>query len=274
MKFTTKYRQEFTQWLNSETEMQRLGLSDTFEWQWFVTMTSKDTMTKNGARLAMTRFLGQYLLESQTEEIQCFWVAEPHGQGKEGYHMHALLQTKWPVPKERRRELNLALMLDDIYQRAMGVYVESVDFNGKTKYTDRFGRETNKHRFRAEAYAKTRGEYCAKYITKEEDVLWEFARVTLTEVERTAKPQDFLWESAQAEDKVDAKGNFCKKTAREYTRNLKHSLNLAMGEKTIKLKNAVSLSEQNYISYSKLRATKTSLEVECTLKSNRGNIFY
>jgi hypothetical protein len=93
-------------------------------------------------------------------------------------------------------------------------------------------------------------------------------------VERTAKPQDFLWESAQVEDKVDAKGNFCKKTAREYTRNLKHSLNLAMGEKTIKLKNAVSLSEQNYISYSKLRASKTTLEVDCTLKSNRSNIFY
>jgi len=274
MKFTTKYRQEFTQWLNSETEMQKLGLSDSFEWQWFVTMTSKDVMTKNGARLAMTRFLGQYLLESQTSEIQCFWVAEPHGQGKEGYHMHALLQTKWPVPKERKRELNLALMLDDIYQRAMGVYVESVDFNGKTTYTDRFGRETRKHRFRAEAYAKTRGEYCAKYITKEEDVLWEFARVTLTDVERTAKPNDFYEEDSQEQDEVDVKGNFCKKTARERTRRLKHSLNLAMGEKTIKLKNAVSLSEQNYISYSKLRASKTSLELDCTLKSNITNIFH
>lgn len=274
MKFTTKYRQEFTQWLNSETEMQRLGLSDTFEWQWFVTMTSKDVMTKNGARLAMTRFLGQYLLESQTSEIQCFWVAEPHGQGKEGYHMHALLQTKWPVPKERKRELNLALMLDDIYQRAMGVYVESVDFNGKTTYTDRFGRETRKHRFRAEAYAKTRGEYCAKYITKEEDVLWEFARVTLTDVERTAKPNDFYQEENQEQEKLDVKGNFCKKTARERTRRLKHSLNLAMGEKTIKLKNAVSLSEQNYISYSKLRASKTTLELDCTLKSNITNIFH
>ena len=63
----TRYKQQFINWLNSETEMQKLGLSDVFEWQWFITMTSKDTMTKNGARLAMTRFLAMYLQESKTD---------------------------------------------------------------------------------------------------------------------------------------------------------------------------------------------------------------
>ena len=127
---TTKYQQNFLQWLNSETESQQLGLSNVFDWQWFITMTSKDTMTKNGARLMMTRFLGMYLNETKTAEVQCFWVAEPHNLGKDGYHVHVLLQTKWKVPDNKRSELNLALMLDDIYQRAMGVRPAGLDYSG------------------------------------------------------------------------------------------------------------------------------------------------
>ena len=131
---TTKYQQNFLQWLNSETESQKLGLSNVFDWQWFITMTSKDTMTKNGARLMMTRFLGMYLNETKTDDVQCFWVAEPHNLGKDGYHVHALLQTKWKVPNNKRSELNLALMLDDIYQRAMGVTPAGLDYKGNMRY--------------------------------------------------------------------------------------------------------------------------------------------
>lgn len=272
MDITTKYKQEFTNWLNSEAEMQKLGLSDVFDWQWFITMTSKDTMTKNGARLAMTRFLGQYLLESKTAEVQCFWVAEPHSQGKEGYHIHALLQTKWPVPKQRKRELQLALMLDDIYQRAMGVYVAGETSEGRTRYVDRFGNETNKHRFRAESYAKERGEYCAKYITKGEGVLWEFARVTQSELDRLEN-ESYLWESGEVTER-DKKGNYCKKSARQATRERKRALSIAMGEKQIRLRSELATSHENYIKFAKLRASKHALEVEGMVLPTSSMIYY
>lgn len=253
----TKYDREFINWLNSESEAQKLGLSDSFDWQWFITLTSKDTMTLNGARLAMTRFLGLYLTETKTDEVQCLWVAEPHNQGKNGYHVHALLQTRWPVPTERQRELQLALMLDDVYQRAMGLSPWHLGNN--TQYLDKFGRNTNKHRFRAERYCKARGEYCVKYITKESDVLWEFARVTSQELAVTANTE---YGHIDDDSPKDCKGNWEKKVARLRTKELKRANELRKGEKMIYLNSLTRQAELNWAKFAKLRTNNDSLETE------------
>lgn len=258
---TTKYQQNFVQWLSNEAEMQKLGLSKVFNWQWFITMTSKDTMTKNGARLAMTRFLGLYLQETKTSEVQCFWVAEPHNQGKNGYHIHAILETKWPVPQERKRELQLALMLDDIYQRAMGLTCIPIGKDGKSQYFDKWGRDTSKHRFRAESYSKARAAYCAKYITKGA-ALWEFARVTQQELQVTA--QDELWNEAGDKSEKDCAGNWNKKTARLRTKEQIRARSFRKGEKLISLRELLGEAEYNYAKFAKLRA-KSPGELEITM---------
>lgn len=260
---STKYQQNFVQWLNNEAEMQRLGLSKVFNWQWFITMTSKDTMTKNGARLAMTRFLGLYLQETKTSEVQCFWVAEPHNQGKNGYHIHAILETKWPVPEERKRELQLALMLDDIYQRAMGVTPIEIGVDGKPMYLDKWGRETAKHRFRAERYSNARGAYCAKYITKSA-ALWEFARVTQHEMQVAA--QDELWISSPEDNhERDCKGNWNKKTARLRTKEYIRANEFRKGEKILSLRELLGEAEYNYAKFAKLRTKQSPGELEITM---------
>ena len=263
----TRYKQQFINWLNSETEMQKLGLSDVFNWQWFITMTSKDTMTKNGARLAMTRFLAMYLQESKTEEVQCFWVAEPHNQGKDGYHIHALLQTQWPTPPEKGRQKNLALMLDDIYQRAMGVVPIGINYEGKMQYTDKWHRPTTKHRFRAESYARARGEYCAKYILKD-TALWEFARVTQSR--RASDSVDVLDQFDPENPQRDCKGNWDKKAARLRTRELSRALALKKGEDIVSLKKLVGRSETNFAIFSKLRATKHELDITMHFRPSNG----
>ena len=266
---TTKYKKEFVNWLNNEAEMQKLGLSDLFEWQWFITMTSKDTMTKNGARLAMTRFLGLYLYESKTEDVQCLWVTEPHNQGKNGYHIHALLQTRWPVPQERRRELQLALMLDDIYQRAMGLSPVH-GYNG-TEYLGRDGKNTNKHRFRAEPYSKARGAYCVKYITKEPDMLWEFAHVRINEIKSTQP--DFLGE-LDGEHLKDAKGNWDKKWARMRTQAIKRANELRSGENIVRLNQLNGRAHLNWAKFAKMRASENELELEHYFKPRKGVLVF
>lgn len=266
----TTYKQNFLQWLNNEHECQKLALSDTFDWQWFITMTSKDTMTRNGARLAMNRFLALYLQESKTDEVQCLWVAEPHNQGKNGYHIHALLQTKWPVPKERARELNLALMLDDIYQRAMGL--SPYLMTKETKYLDKQGKFTQKHRFRAERYSKARGKYCIKYITKERDCDWEFARVTQACLDVTSAT-DFT-SNSDLEDPKDLKGNWEKKHARMRTKALKRAMELRKGERIYQLNSLVRQAELNWAKFSKLRSSSYELETEYTFTPSKGVIVF
>lgn len=263
---TTKYKQEFTGWLNNEAEMQKLGLSKVFNWQWFITMTSKDVMTKNGARLAMTRFLGLYLQETKTEEVTCFWVAEPHNQGKTGYHIHAILETKWPVPKERARELQLALMLDDIYQRAMGVSPGPIDSEGKTQYFDKFGRMTNKHRFRAEPYSNARGAYCAKYITKGA-ILWEFARVTQSEARVTAT---FDEEGTLENLDKDCKGNWNKKKARLRTKELIRAMSFRKGHDLLHLSDLIRGADLNFAKFAKFRANKREIEITMAFEPKAG----
>ena len=269
---STKYQQNFVQWLNSEAEMQKLGLSEVFNWQWFITMTSKDTMTKNGARLAMTRFLGLYLQETKTSEVQCFWVAEPHNQGKNGYHIHAILETKWPMPKEKSKEFNLALMLDDIYQRAMGITVIPIGEGGKSQYFDKWARPTSKHRFRAEVYTNERGSYCAKYITKGA-ALWEFARVTQQELQVTA--QNELWkEEPKTSDEVDCKGNWNKKVARLRTREQIKALSIRKGEKIISLRELLGECDYNYAKFAKLRSRPGELEITMHFEPKPGIKIY
>jgi len=257
----TKYQQNFVQWLNNEAEMQKLGLSNVFNWQWFITMTSKDTMTKNGARLAMTRFLGLYLQETKTSDVQCFWVAEPHNQGKNGYHIHAILETKWPVPQDRKRELQLALMLDDIYQRAMGVTPIQVA-NGGPMYLDKWGVETQKHRFRAERYSNARGAYCAKYITKGA-ALWEFARVTQKELQVTA--HDELWKETGDMSEKDCAGNWNKKVARLRTKEHIRALQFRKGENILSLRELLGECDYNYAKFAKLRVKQEPAELEMTM---------
>ena len=268
-KLTTQYDKEFVQWLNSESEAQKLGLSDVFNWQWFITLTSKDTMTKNGARLAMTRFLGLYLKESKTDEVTCLWVAEPHNQGKKGYHVHALLQTRWPVPQSKERAHNVALMLDDIYQRAMGLSPWQMDKS--TMYLDKFGNITNKHRFRADVYSKARGEYCVKYITKADEVLWEFARVTSDEIAVTG--QEF-YGSIDDDSLKDCKGNWEKKSARLQTKALKKANELRKGEKLIYLNQLRNQAELNWAKFSKLRASKNQLITEHVFQAKPGVLVF
>ena len=256
---TTKYQRNFRDWLNNETAVQKLGLSNVFEWQWFITMTSKDTMTKNGARLMMTRLLGMYLNETKTAEVQCFWVAEPHNQGKDGYHVHALLQTMWPVPEAKHRELQLALMLDDIYQRAMGVTPIGIGYNGQQRYIDKWGNPTSKHRFRAERYAKARGEYCAKYVTKGAS-LWEFARITQDEVQVIA--QQFEEEGRPVDStERDCKGNWNKKLARQRTRDIIRANSFRKGEVLISLRELLGEADLNFAKFSKFRSSSDSLEI-------------
>ena len=264
---TTKYQRNFTQWLNNETEVQKLGLSNVFEWQWFITMTSKDTMTKNGARLMMTRFLGMYLNETKTAEVQCFWVAEPHNQGKDGYHVHALLQTTWPVPADNKRALQLALMLDDIYQRAMGVTPVGIGYNGVMRYIDKWGAQTNKHRFRAERYAKARGEYCAKYVTKGAS-LWEFARVTQKELQVTA--QRFEMEGISEMTERDCSGNWNKKLARKQTRDFLRVNSFRKGDALLSLKNLRGENDLNLAKFSKFRSSKEHLEIGMCFEPKSG----
>jgi hypothetical protein len=262
---STKYQKEFVNWLNNETLAQQLGMSDVFNWQWFITMTSKDTMTKNGARLAMTRFLGLYLKESKTDEVTCFWVAEPHAQGKNGYHIHALLQTKWPTPQEKSRSLQVALMLDDIYQRAMSVTPGPIDIEGRTTYYDKWGKITSKHRFRAEPYSNARGAYCAKYITKG-FADWEFARVSQSETQEIG--QLFTEGDPVDNHERDCKGNWNKKLARQRTSQLKRSLELQKGEKIISLRKLLQQSEYNYVKLSKFRHSKDCLELTHIYEDN------
>lgn len=268
----TKYQKEFTQWLNSSHELQKLGLSDVFEWQWFLTMTSKDTMTLNGARLMMTRFLSLYLSESKTQEVTCLWVAEPHNQGKLGYHVHAILQTQWPVPKESHRAHKIALLLDDIYQRAMGLC--PIIKHESTDYLDRFGKNTNKHRFRAEPYSKARGEYCVKYLSKEYNVLWEFARITQAELEELdVLAHDELSQSSFEAPK-DVKGNWDKKYARLRTKQIKRANELRKGHDMARISDLVKTAELNFAKWSKLRANDNTMELEFEFKPNPGYIVY
>jgi hypothetical protein len=212
-----------------------------------------------------------YLQETKTEDVQCFWVAEPHNQGKDGYHIHALLETRWPVPKTKKRELQVALLLDDVYQRAMGVTPAGIDGNGKTNYLDKWGNPTNKHRFRAEAYAKARGEYCAKYITKGA-ALWEFARVTQDEVQVTA--QDELWQETPGMNERDCKGNYNKKKARLQTIAQKKRTELLSGEKIISLKSLLGEAELNYAKFSKFRSTPKTLEISMLFEPKAGTKIY
>ena len=267
---TTKYQKNFVQWLNNEAEMQKLGLSGVFDWQWFITMTSKDTMTKNGARLAMTRFLGLYLQETKTSEVQCFWVAEPHNQGKNGYHIHAILQTKWPVPKEQKRELQLALMLDDIYQRAMGISRGPIGRFGEFEYFDKWGRVTSKHRFRAERYSKARGAYCAKYITKGA-ALWEFARVTQDEVQVTAT---FDEEGIAENLERDCKGNWNKKKARLRTKELIRATSFRKGHDLMYLSELVKGADLNFAKFAKFRSKPDELEITMAFEPKDGVKIY
>lgn len=263
---STKYKTEFEAWLNSESEAQKLGLSEVFDWQWFITLTSKDTMTLNGARLAMSRFLGLYLKESRTDEVTCLWVAEPHNQGKKGYHVHALLQTRWPIPKERQRVHNLALMLDDIYQRAMGLSPFTMDMS--TMYLNKAGNITRKHRFRAEEFSKARGRYCVKYITKNrEDVLWEFARVQARESLSTApvSQEDFA---------KDCKGNWDKKVARLRTKALKKANELRKGEQMVHLSQLRNRAELNWAKFAHLRASKNELQTIHEYNANSGILVF
>lgn len=274
---TTKYKQEFLQWLNSEHAAQRLGNAESFNWQWFITMTSKDTMTRNGARLAITRFLGLYLQETKTDEVTCFWVTEPHNQGKDGYHVHALLQTKWPMPKESKRVHNLALMLDDVYQRAMGVIPSGIDYQGKQIYKTRHGKVTSKHRFRAESYSKARGEYCAKYITKGASD-WEFARVTSETLQcngNVFEEQSSVFVEGSPEDSLkDCKGNWNKKAARLRTRHEKMRRSLATGEKLLHLKQLKEGAELEYAKLIKFTHSQSTLELTTMQKVGSANIFY
>lgn len=264
----TNYNSHFCSWLNNETEMQSLGLSESFSWQWFITMTSKDTMTKNGARLAIGRFLSLYLYESKTSDVECLWVAEPHQQGKKGYHIHALLRTRWPMPKQSERVHNLALLLDDVYQRAMGL--SPLNYGTNPQYLDKRGRLTNKHRFRAEGYTKERGAYCAKYITKYLDdarLLWDYA--TLTSEELTRKSPDFLGESESNHER-DAKGNWDKKWAKLRTKAIKRANQLRSGEKLIYLSQLNSRAQLNWAKFSKLRMTEKELELEYIFSPDKG----
>jgi hypothetical protein len=268
----TKYQKEFSQWLNSTHELQKLGLSDVFNWQWFLTMTSKDTMTLNGARLMMTRFLSLYLSESKTNEVSCLWVAEPHNQGKLGYHVHAIMQTQWPIPEEDSRRHKIALLIDDIYQRAMGL--APITKHDYPQYLDRYGKTTNKHRFRAEPYSKARGEYCVKYLTKEYGVLWEFARVTHTEcAEDEFTGPNGLSQSSFGAPK-DVKGNWDKKWARLRTKQIKHANELRKGNEMVRINQLVKQAELNYAKWSKLRANEKELELEFVFKPKPGYIVY
>lgn len=276
---TTKYKQEFLQWLNSEHPSQLVGNGEIFNWQWFITMTSKDTMTKNGARLAITRFLGLYLQETKTEEVTCFWVTEPHNQGKDGYHVHALLQTKWPMPESKDRVHNLALMLDDVYQRAMGLEPLTVYQEGQYQqlYRDKQGRYTNKHRFRAESYSKARGEYCAKYITKGASD-WEFARVNSTILEQSGQivgsQGGVFMEGSPEDNPKDCKGNWNKKAARLRTRHEKFRRKLITGEKVLRLQQLRKESELEYAKLIKFTHSPTSLELTTFQSGIMNQIYY
>lgn len=238
------FESELVNWLCNETAEVKTGEVEPFEWQWFITMTSKDVMTKNGARLAITRFLGLYLQESKTDEVTCFWVIEPHKQGKKGWHIHALLQTKWPVPLERRKELNLALMLDDVYQRAMGLRVEFG--TEKPTYIDQRGRITSKHRFRAERFTNTRAKYCAKYLRKEQRAEWEFARVRYNALAEN--------EQGDLVCTKDLKGNWDKREARLRTNEAKRANELRKGLDVVRLKNLVNGYEQSRVRLVKFKA--------------------
>lgn len=260
------YVKEYQQFLTNKSEMQKLGLSKNFEWDWFITLTSKEVMTKNGARLAVSRYLGLYLSESKTKQCTAFWVAEPFTQGRDGYHVHLLLDSEWPVPNERKRALDLALLLDDIYQRSMGITCHGLDEENRMEYRDRYNKRTNKHRFRAEPFSNARGEYCAKYVTKVHSE-YEFARVTNEELGVTCT--DGVEMPVEMTER-ERNGNWNKRLARRQTRAVKRAYDLREGHRRIKIRDLLGEANYNYARFSKLRLNSNSLQMEYLFNPEEG----
>lgn len=260
------YRKEYQNWLVNKSQMQELGLSGRFEWDWFITLTSKEVMTANGARLACSRFLGLYLSETKTKECSAFWVAEPFTQGRKGYHVHLLLDSKWPVPKERKRALDLALLLDDIYQRSMGIQCCGLDDTMRMEYRDSRGFRTNKHRFRAEPFSNARGEYCAKYVLKS-NCPYEFARITNEELGVMSQPDLVLPDEMNERER---NGNLNKRLARRQTRAVKRAYDVREGTRRIILRDLLGEANYNYAKFSKLRMNTNELQLEYEFKPKVG----
>jgi hypothetical protein len=158
-------------------------------------------------------------------------------------------------------------MLDDIYQRAMGVTPAGLDYKGNMRYLDKWGNPTNKHRFRAERYAKTRGQYCAKYVTKSAS-LWEFARITQDEVQVIG--QQFEVESNSEMTEKECNGNWNKKLARQQTRDINRTNSIRSGNKLVRLKELLGTAELNFAKFSKLRYTERSLEIGMAFEPKPG----
>jgi len=261
------YRKEYQNWLSNKSPMQIEGLSGRFDWDWFITLTSKEVMTANGARMACSRFLGLYLSESKTKECSAFWVAEPFTQGRKGYHVHLLLDTKWPVPKERKRALDLALLLDDIYQRSMGIKCLGLDDQMRMEYRDRRGMRTNKHRFRAEPFSNARGEYCAKYVLKN-DCPYEFARITNEELEVMSHSRGLVLPDEMNERELN--GNLNKRLARRQTKAVKRAYEVREGQRRIILRDLLGEAHYNYAKFSKLRMNTNELQLEYSFRPEVG----
>lgn len=130
-----KTRNDWANWLS------------TFDWQYFVTFTTRHELTLPSAR----RLMGEYHKElKKAGSTPFFWVAERY-ELKDGYHTHALLK-----PPEY---LNFGHLIE-IYQVVSGA------------------KKRNEH-FRVQFlnYDKNRGAgyYVSKYITKngaDYDLLW------------------------------------------------------------------------------------------------------
>ena len=260
------YVREYKDFLINRSPMQKLGLSKNFDWGWFITLTSKEVMTKNGARLCVSRYLGLYLSESKTKEVTAFWVAEPFTQGRKGYHVHLLLETQWPVPKQSNRALDLALLMDDIYQRSMGIRCLGLDSQMRMEYRDRYNNRTNKHRFRAEPFSNARAEYCAKYVLKN-DCPYEFARVTSDEINVTGADALVLPEEMNERER---NGNLNKRLARRQTKAVKRAYELREGHRRIKLRDLLGEAEYNFALFSKLRMNENQIQLEYSFAPKEG----
>jgi hypothetical protein len=137
----------YQNWLNS------------FEWNYFVTLTTHYELTLKSARRLVERWHDK--MKKHGFEPLLFWVAE-HYEMKDGYHIHGLLKLNRDLKKHEY------IFITELYQICSGACTTNeltATINNKEKRS-----KLNWNRIDLQRYlkAKNGGAYCTKYVIKEQ----------------------------------------------------------------------------------------------------------
>jgi len=128
---------------------------ESFEWNFFITPTTRYQLTLKSARRAIERY-HKFMSADTKQNCTIFWVAEPF-EVKDGFHIHALMS----VP-DHFHERPYFDVIRENWQKVTGSWGCVINENGmKVKKKANF---IDVQRYDPKRNA---GEYCLKYILKE-----------------------------------------------------------------------------------------------------------